>query len=149
MAGNSLPVFSKVGDIQSALITTAATTVYDGSGTIGTDVFKLFQADSTNGGYVDRVRFKYVANGTTTSVAAVIKVFISSASSGATTNSNTWFVDEIAVGATGTLTTTAVNSAFEIPLGFALPPGYTILAKITVSQSANTGWVGTVYGGKY
>lgn len=152
MAANTSPIFSLLGDVQSAgaLIRTAATVVYDGSGTIGTDIYKLFTADATNGGFVQRARFKYVAeSGTTTSVACVIKLFISSVSSGSTTDANTWLYDEITVPATGALTTTAALPVFEIPLGFALPPGYTILAKVTAGQPANCGFIGTVLGGKY
>jgi hypothetical protein len=58
--------------------------------------------------------------------------------------------DEIALPATGALTTTATPPSYDIPLGFALPAGYTILAKITVAQTnANSGWIVTVIGGDY
>jgi len=152
MAANTAPIYTLLGDIQSAgaLIRTAASVPNDGSGTIGTDVYKCFEADATNGGFVQRIRFKYVTeSGTTTSNACVIRVYISSATSGATTNANTWLWDEIVVPATGAISTTAALPVFEIPLGFALPPGYTILAKVSVSQAASCGFIGTVIGGKY
>jgi hypothetical protein len=151
MAANTDPIYSKASDVQgSTLITTAASVVYDISGTIGTDIYKLFTADATNGGFVQRVRFKYAANATTTSVAAVIKLWISSVASGTPTiGTQAWFYDEIAVPATGALTTTAPNPIYDVPFNFAIPAGWTILAKITVSQSANTGWMGTVIAGKY
>lgn len=151
MAANIDPIWSKLSDYQGGgLITTAATTVYDISGTIGTDIYKIFTADSTNGGYVQRVRFKYAANGTTTSNAAVLKLWISSVGTGSPTiGTQAWFWDEVALPTTGALTTTTTTYAPEIYLGFALPASYTLLAKITVSQSANTGWLASVVAGKY
>lgn len=151
MAANIQPIFSKASDFQgSPLINTAASVVYDISGTIGTDIYKLFQADATNGGFLQKIRFKYAANGTTTSVAAVLKLWISSVSSGTPTiGTQAWFFDEIALPATGALSTTAPAQVYEIPFNLALPAGYTVLAKITVSQSANTGWLATCFAGKY
>lgn len=151
MPANTDPIYSKASDYQgSGLITTAAATVYDISGTIGTDIYKIFTADATNGGFVQKVRFKYAANGTTTSVAAVLKVWISSVASGTPTiGTQAWFYDEIAVPATGALSTTTTQPVYEIPFNFALPLSYTILVKVTVSQSANTGYLANVIAGKY
>lgn len=150
MAANTDPIYSKASDIQSsALINAVNASLYNAAGTIGTDVYKIFQADATNGGFVQRVRVKYVANATTTSVACVMKFFLSSASSGAVTDATSWLIDEIAIPATSTLTTTAVTPAYEIPLNFPVPAGWTILAKITVAQGANTGFIATAIAGKY
>lgn len=151
MPANSDPIYSKASDVQGGpLITTAATTVYDASGTIGTDIYKLFTADATNGGYVQKVRFKYAANGTTASVAASIRLWLSTQASGTLTiGTNAWFYDEVAVPATGALTTTGNTPVYEVPFNFALPATWTILAKITVSQSANTGWMPITIAGKY
>ena len=152
MAANVAPVYSIAGDLQVLVpIVTAAAVVYDTSGTTGTDVYYCFKADATNGGYLQRIRFKYVANGTTTSVAAVIKLFICNIQTNgtATSNTNMSAYDEIAVPATGVLTTTAVNAFYDVPFGFAFPLGYSVTAKITVSQGANTGWMPCPIAGKY
>lgn len=150
---NTAPVYSKIGKIAaniSALITAVATNLYDAAGTIGTDIYLLFTADATNGSFVQRIRVKYVSNSTTASVACVLKIFISTQTSGATTNANTWLYDEIVLPTTGALTTTVAQVSYDIPLGFALPAGYALLAKITVAQTnANSGWVCTVIGGDY
>ena len=150
-AANTDPIYSRLSDYQgSPLITTAATTVYDISGTIGTDIYKLFTCDTTNGDFVQRIRFKYAANGTTTSVGAVMRVWIASVGTGTPTIGTTaWFWDEVVLPATGTLTTTTPSPVYEVPFNFALPPSYFILAKITVSQSASTGWLANVIAGKY
>ncbi len=147
---NTNPIFSKASDVQiSGPIITAASVVHDGSGTIATDVYKVFSADATNGGYCEKLIFKYVANATTTSVAAMLKIYIASVTSGATTNSNMALIGEIALPTTGTLSTTVVAATYEYPIGFAIPAGYSICCKITVAQSANTGWMCTAVAGKY
>jgi hypothetical protein len=70
MAGNNAPIFSKVGDIQGlgTVLTTAAN---DFTGT-GVANAVVFLADTTNGGYVQRLRFK--SRGTNTATAA--RIFI-------------------------------------------------------------------------
>lgn len=150
MGANSDPIYSRASDVQVyGPIRAVAAVLYDGSGTIGTDVYTCFIPDATNGGFLQRLRFKYVAPATTTSVAAVIKVFICETTSGATTDADTVLFDEVAVPATGALTTTATNASYEIPFGFAIPAGYSVVAKITVAQSANCGWMVTAIAGKY
>ena len=155
MAANIDPIASKVGYIDSgtALIATAKSSLYGAVGTIGTtDMVKVWTADATNGGYAGFIRFKYgtTAGTTTASNACVAKIYVSTIASGSTTEVNTWLIGEFALAATSTVTTTAVASAdYTYPLGFSLNPGYTILVGITVAQPASTGWVATVFGGKY
>lgn len=150
MTANTSPIWTlnPRADGSAALITTAASVVYDLSGTIGTDIYKIFTAGA-NGSYVERVRLTYVANGTTTSNAAALRLYISSIASGTPSSADTRFYESVTLPATGALTTTAVNPFYDIPLGFALPASYTLLAKITVSQSASTGWQAIVIGGDY
>lgn len=150
MAANSDPIYSKISGFGgSPLITTAASVVYDISGTVGTDIYQLWVSDATNGGFIQRVRFKYVANGTTTSNAAVLRLWICSANTGLVVGTNSWLFDEVALPSTGALATTTVSPTYDIPLGFALPATYYLMGKITVSQSASTGWVATIIAGKY
>lgn len=151
MAANTAPIYSVAPDVQAntSLINAVASVLYNGSGTIGTDIYKVFTADATNGGFVQRVRVKYVANATTTSVACVMKFYISSKTSGATTDADTFLYDELSIPATGALTTTTTQIAYDVPFNFALPANYTILVKITVAQSANTGFICTAIAGKY
>ena len=53
MAANTAPIYSVAGDLQhnTALMATAASVVYDCSGTIGTDIYLLYTAPA-NGGFV-------------------------------------------------------------------------------------------------
>lgn len=150
MPANTAPIWTLTPrtDATSSVIITAATVVYDVSGTIGTDVYKIFTAGS-NGSFVERVRLQYIANATTTSVAAVMRFYISSIASGSPATTDTKFFESVVLPATGALSTTTTNAFFDIPFGFALPASYTILAKISVSQSANTGWQALTIGGDY
>ena len=150
MPGNTDPIYSRTGDVQSsALVAAVNASLYNAAGTIATDVYKVWTADATNGGFLQRCRVKYVANATTASTPCVMKFFITSASSGAVTDSNSWFYDEIAIPATGTLTTTAGNVSYDVPFNFAIPAGYSVVVKITVAQPASCGFIVTGVGGKY
>jgi len=148
MPGNIDPIWSKVGDIQAVGVS-AANTSSQGGGTIGSDIFLAFQADATNGGYVREVRWSL---GETTigtaSTATVGRVFVSSATSGTTTTSNTHLIAEVGL-ATQTPTTTLPGVPITVPLDFALPPNYTILVTNSVAPASNTQWKAVVIGGKY
>ena len=148
MPGNNDPIWSKVGDIQ-AIAVTAANTSSQGGGTIGTDIFKAFEADATNGGYVRELRWS-LAESTiaTASTATVGRVFVSSVTSGTTTSSNTHLIAEVAL-ASQTPSSTLAGVPVVIPLDFALPPGYTILVTNHAAPAANTHWKAVVVGGKY
>jgi len=131
-------------------MTTAATVVHDISGTIGTDIYLLFTADATEGGYVRGVSVKYAANGTTTSIACVLKLWLSTVNTGTPTiGTQAWLLAEIPLPATGALSATNPAPDFYIPLNRPLKPGQYLLGKITVSQGANTGWLAIVDAGKY
>jgi hypothetical protein len=69
MAGNANPIYSKIGDIQGGDIITTAAADYTGQGINNASVFT---ADSVNGGFVQRLRFKALG----TNVATVIRIYI-------------------------------------------------------------------------
>ena len=148
MPGNATPIFTRVPDIQGVAVTTANTSS-QGGGTIGTDIFKAFEADATNGGYVKKL-LALLAESTigTASAATVLRVFISSQSTGAVTSANTHLIAEVTL-STQTPTSTAAAVPVNVPLDMALPPGYTILVAHSVAPAANTHWKHTVIGGKY
>lgn len=136
-AANTLALYSRVADIQFAPALTTANTAMDGTGTVAT----VFTADATNGGFVQRLRMRSVG----TNVQTVARVFINNGATNATATNNTLF-DEMTLPAT-TANATSATPTFEIPLGFALPPGYKIL--VTLGTTVAAGWVPTVVGGKY
>lgn len=69
MPGNNSPIFTRVGDIQGgATILTFASTDYTG---VSVNVIPVFTADTTNGGFVQRIRFKAVGSTTNATVARI------------------------------------------------------------------------------
>ena len=135
---NTAPIFSSAGDIQWGP-TSAATqnTAVDGTGTVLT----VFTADATNGGFVQRIRFRPAG----TNIATVARVFINNGSTNATPANNILW-DEISLAAT----TASANSAlatYELPLNFALPPGYKL--NVTLGTTVAAGYYVSVIGGKY
>ena len=127
-----------------------ANTKSDGSGTIGTDIVRIFTADPTNGSYVSSIRlspYAIVANTTTT--ATVIRVFISSITAGATTSANTWLIQEISVGAQAASNPATATFFIEVPVNRPLPPSFTILVSQHAAAATNTGWHCVVFGGHY
>ena len=138
MPGNTNPIFSRVGDIQWVnLVATANTTTDLTSGT----TYLAFTADSTNGGYVQKIRFRALG----TNVATVARIWINNGSTTATASNNTLF-DEISLAAT-TVSQTSALAIYEIPLNIALPAGYTIY--ITLGTTVAAGYGVQVIGGKY
>lgn len=142
MPSNTTPIYSKIGDIQWTSNMTAQNTTTDlTSGTI----YLAFTADATNGGYVQRIRFKPNNAATINNVATVARVWLNNGSATGTAANNT-FIDEISLPAT-TGSATAALPVYELPLNFAMPPGYTIY--VTLGTSVVGGYRATVIGGSY
>ena len=138
MAANTAPIFSSLGDIEwGTTAITTANTAKDGTGT----VLNVFTADATNGGFVQRIRFRSAGTNTGT----VARVFINNGSTNATAANNILY-DEITLAAT-TINETAALPVYELPLNFALPPGYKL--NVTLGTTVAAGYYVTVIGGKY
>jgi len=138
MAANTAPIFSLLGDVQWGPTTiTTANTAKDGTGT----VLNVFTADATNGGFVQRIRFKTAG----TNIATVARVFINNGSTNATAANNVLF-DEVTLAAS-TISEISAQVVYELPLNFALPPGYKL--NVTVGTTIAAGYFVSVIGGKY
>lgn len=138
MAANTAPIYSLLGEIEwGTTAITTANTAKDGTGTVLT----VFTADATNGGFVQRIRFRAAG----TNIATVARVFINNGSTNATAANNILF-DEITLAAS-TLSETAAQVTYELPLNFALPPGYVL--NVTVGTTIAAGYYVLVIGGKY
>jgi hypothetical protein len=138
MPANNEPIYSRVPDIQYAVALLTANTAVDGTGTVTT----VFTADATNGGYVDRVRFKPAG----TNIATVVRLFINNGSTNATASNNS-FWDEIVLPATTASNTAVIGPAMEFGLGFPLPAGYKL--NIALGTAVAAGWNSCAIGGKY
>ncbi len=139
MAGNAAPIWTRVGDIQwnTAPIATANTTTDLTSGTS----YLIFTADATNGGYLQKLRFRPLG----TNIATVARIWINNGSDIATADNNTLW-DEISLAVTTVSQTTAL-SIYEIPVNVALPPGYRIY--VTVGTTVAAGYDCIAIAGKY
>jgi hypothetical protein len=137
MAANTQPIFSIAGDVEwGATAITTANTAKDGTGTVLT----VFTAN-VDGAFVQRIRFRSAG----TNIATVARVFINNGSTNATAANNILY-DEITLAAT-TLSETAAQPVYELPLNFALPAGYVL--NITLGTTIAAGYYVSVIGGKY
>jgi phage tail protein X len=139
MALNTAPIYSGVGDIQWG--TTALTQANPSFEASGSGAVTIFTA-SVSGSFVQRVRFK--ASGSTTATAA--RVFIANAGT-PSTGSNVVLFDEVTL-PTITVSSTAAQAVYELPMNIALPPNYKIVATVA-TQQATGGWYVSAVGGSY
>ena len=147
MAANTSPIFTIVPDF-SAVRITAANTSSAGGGTVGTDIFLAF-SPGANGSYLQKIRFSLVESTiNTASAACVLRVFLSTQSSGSTTASDTWLIQEV-VAATQTPSSTLSGSPIDIPLNFAIPSNYYVLVSASIPPANNTHWNANVFAGDY
>lgn len=138
MAGNTSPIWSKIGDIQWGITVTTANTTTDL--TTGT-TYLIFTADATNGGYLQKLRVRPLG----TNVATVLRIWINNgATTGAATN-NTLY-DEVSLGSS-TASQTSALALYELPMNMALPAGYKIY--VTLGTTVAAGFDVSAIGGKY
>lgn len=139
MPANTSPIFTLTPEIQWVISMTVANTTKDlSSGTI----YPVFTG-GTNGSYVQRIRFRTLG---TNLAATVARVWINNGSATGTAANNTLF-DEISLPAT-TISETAAQANYELPLNFALPPSYRIYVTLGTAPNA-AGWDATIIGGDY
>lgn len=113
---------------------------HDGTGTLNTDIFEIFEAGES-GGYVETV--KAAALGT--NAASVLRIYLNNGSAN-TTAANNAIIAETALPGT-TITETAALAGAEILLGISIPAGYKLLAGLGTAVAA--GWKITAIGADY
>ena len=147
MAANNDPIYSRTPDIQGMLGLYAVTALGAdndlSAAALNTDVWLVFTADATNGGYVQKMRLRAAPAGNTT--ATVARIWLNNGSTIATATNST-LIDEITLPAT-TATAVAATANYEVPLNFALPAGWKIY--LSLGTTSTNGWTATVFGGKY
>lgn len=145
MAANTSPIYSLKGDQSvddgTTMPSTFTTAAADYTGATATHNKLVFTADSVDGGFIQRLRFKAIG----TNTASVARIFINNGSAN-TTASNNAFYGEVSLPAT---TASAVAATIEIdyPMNFALRPGFRIYVGLGTTVAA--GWVCTAIGGQY
>ena len=152
--GNAQPQFTARGDVQSAFVT-AANTNSDGTGNIGTPTMYVLYTPGANDSYIETVRVMGVASSAGATLSAtVIRLYISTVNTGATTNANTHLIAEIAIPTYAVNNATAATPVFDWPVmcrlagSGAAVPQY-LLVSSHVAAGANTGYQCTAFGGDY
>lgn len=146
MAVTNTPPFAQTPNIGLSGYIVAATTANvksDGSGTIGTDLIKCGTAGA-NGSYLSKIRiFPVATTAATTLAATVLRFFLSSLASGATTaGTNTVpLCGDLAITAVAIDNTTAATQFYEIAINAWINPSYTILASTHIAAAANSGYI--------
>jgi hypothetical protein len=142
MAANTVPIYSRVADIQWITAMTAANTTLDL--TSGTS-YLVFTADATNGGFVREVRFK--ASPANNTAATVLRLWLNNGSTTGTA-ANSALVCEIGVPATTASNSNALPD-FVVTINMALPPGYKLYATMGTAPGGSGQFTATAIGGKY
>jgi hypothetical protein len=125
---------------------TTANVKNDGTGTVGTDILLAFTA-GTSGSYIDRIRLHPVGTTAATATTATVgRIYLSTITSGATTNANTRLWQEVALPAQTTDQTTTATVPTDIPMGIRIAASMTILFSMHHAAAANTMWECTVIG---
>jgi hypothetical protein len=145
MAANTAPIFTRTPDVQiaGAVIGPSANTATDGT---GANVSVIFTADATEGGFVYKIIMKPIGS----PAATVARVFLcrdtgASFTPGTTnTTANTAMIAEITLPAI-TVSQTAAQNHFEIPINFPIPKGATTGMKLLMTFGTSTGAAGTGY----
>ena len=149
MPANRFPIYTRTADVQigGAVLGPSANTSLDGT---GSNITSIFQADTTEGGFVQKVIAKPVGS----PAATVLRIFVctnTGAFTPGTTNTaaNTSLIAEYSLPAI-TVSQTLASPQFEVPINFPLPSGFRLLATFgTSTGSAGTGYALSVVAGKY
>lgn len=149
MAANINPIYGRTPDVQvaGAVIGPSANTAQDGS---GANITAIFQADATEGAFVDEIRLKPVGS----PAATVVRVFLCTATgtfTPGTTNtaSNTSMISELTL-QTITSSNVFAQNDVSIPIRKAIPAGYRLLMTFgTSTGAAGTGYAITTFASKY
>ena len=140
MAANSDPIYSRVGAIGWSTAGAISAAANDLTG-ISTNNVVIFTADTDNGGFLQRLRWKHAG----TNVAGVARVYINNSSGTTVVGNNVLFTEQSLPAITAS--TAAPQFDIDTPMNIALPPGYRIV--VGLGSSMANGWFATAVAGKY
>lgn len=151
MPTNTDPRYPKDGRSKFVRVT-AASAKSDGSGTIGTDIF-LAGTVGANGARLIGVNWSPTSSAASTATTATVgRVFISTQSSGATTNANTFPAGpnfEFNLPSVTAASPTVATAPYFQPIGTWVEANQSILVSTHAAPAANTAWVATAVWGDY
>jgi len=143
MATNTIPIYSRAGQVSWGTTLTTANTAMDGTGT----VVILFTAGA-DGGRVERVRSKALG----TNVATVLRLFINNGSDPTVATNNVLYAEKTIAATTATqvastLTNELPDNADISAFPLVLPAGYRLTATIgtTVASGLRVSVIGSTY----
>lgn len=150
MPANATPRFTKQANITAALVN-AANTNSDGTGNITTPtMYLVWTPDVTNGSFLEFVRIMVTANtAATVGAATVIRLYLSTINTGATTSANTRLISEVAIPSITTDNTTTATNFFDVAMGFGVPSTLFLLASTHIVAAANSNNLVIAFGGDY
>lgn len=143
MAANTIPIYTKQGNIAYSTLIKTANTAKDGTGTVN-----LIFTAGADGGRVERVRVRAVG----TNVATVLRIFINNGSDPTIAANNVLYAEKTIAATTGSeaaelvlneLPTTTDPTAFPL----VLPAGYRLYC--TIGTTVASGLMVTAIGGNY
>lgn len=140
MAGNTQPIFSRIGSVQWSTKGAILAAANDLTG-VSTNNEIIFTADATNGSFVQGIRWKHAG----TNIATVARVYINNSSGTTVAGNNTLITEQMLPAITAS--TAASMQDIYTPLNNALGPGQRILTGLGTSVAS--GWFATVFGGNY
>lgn len=147
---NTAPGFTKSPIAINACRLTAANTNSDGTGNITTPTMFLVATAGANGSYLDFLRQMATASAAGTATTATVhRFYLSTISSGATTNANTFLFKEYAVPSVSADSASLAQNEIDVPCGFWVPANMTILASTHSAPAANTAWIILPFGGDF
>jgi len=148
MPANTSPIFGVVPRASGVVVGTQ-NTKSDGTGTIATDLWLAFTAGAFGSFLQKLILIPTSSVAATATAATVLRAFLSSVTSGATATTNTRLFKEVSAGVQTADHSLNAILEIDIPLGFAIPAGSTLLVSTHIANAANTAWVATVIGSDY
>ena len=144
MSANTIPIYSKAGQISWSGDLKTANTAKDGTGTVET----IFTAGA-DGARVERIRIRALG----TNVATVLRIFINNGGANSTATNNALYA-EITLASTTLSETAALLTTNEFPsvadttaFPIVLPAGYKLLATVgtTIAAGVKVTAIGSTY----
>ena len=144
MSANTIPIYSKAGQISWSGDLKTANTAKDGTGTVET----IFTA-GVDGARVERIRIRALG----TNVATVLRIFINNGGANSTATNNALYA-EITLASTTLSETAALLTTNEFPsiadttaFPIVLPAGYKLLATVgtTIAAGVKVTAIGSTY----
>lgn len=152
MPANQNPIFALTPNTPIAkLVGGTGLARSDGTGTaVGTDMILLFTA-GTNGSFVESVQFWPSASAVgTATTATVLRVYLSTKTSGATTGgTDTTLIGELQAASQTAASATVATTILTLQLYKKIAANQTILASSHATNAASTSWSAIAFGGDF